>query len=725
MADGACAHPILPCVPVRSMRAVRGQFVRWAVVATIGFLALVIGSRDLSLLMPGPLTQAHSGLGVCRSCHSTVGNGWTGWIHAAFAPSSGRSDSARCLECHMAGKDALRPHGVAPTDLAVLTRRIGDHASGQSRPAMAALRAAAFPTGPETTGMLPCATCHIEHRGERADLAAVGETQCQACHVVQFSRFSSGHPAFDDYPYRRRTRIIFDHMEHFARHFPEIEAKRDAARRPPAACIDCHVPGSDGRLMGTRSFDQTCSRCHLGQIRGFERAMGPRGIAVLAVPGLDVQTLRQRNIGIGQWPEYAEARFTSIMTLLLSGDRDARAALDATAALDLLDLRSATDDQLAAVARLAWAVKSLFRELSTDGMKKFRERLVAATGRPPDDALLARLMVAIPRDVLLGARRDWFPDLDTELADHAAGKPVPIPGGTRDSTAAAPPPAGTGDRADILAPPGDQGDILAGPAPPKDQGDILVAPGDRGDILVAPKDQGDILAGPAAPTDQGDILSGAATGTDDAAKAESSPLPEPPTPVNEEDFVRLGGWYRQDFRLLFHPTGHADPFLRAWLDYSGSLHGSSGENFAARVFEAFTAKEAQGQCAKCHSVERAAAGGLAVNWHPAGADRDAGGFTKFSHAPHMRTASDSGCLACHQVDREAKYPDAYAGTDPHRRASNFRPMERAACSRCHSEKLAGEGCLLCHSYHATPIRTPLMATKVSAALPAVVSPEVV
>ena len=61
--------------------------------------------------------------------------------------------------------------------------------------------------------------------------------------------------------------------------------------------------------MATAPFDQTCTTCHLGQILGKERVSGPKGIAFLTLPGLDLQTLKKKKASIGTpcqvriWPE--------------------------------------------------------------------------------------------------------------------------------------------------------------------------------------------------------------------------------------------------------------------------------------------------------------------------------------------------------------------------------------------------------------------------------------
>lgn len=59
-----------------------------------------------------------------------------------------------------------------------------------------------------------------------------------------------------------------------------------------------------------------------------------------------------------------------------------------------------------------------------------------------------------------------------------------------------------------------------------------------------------------------------------------------------------GGWYRDDFSLMYRPAGHGDGFFRTWLDASGAAESGP----ARRLFTALTAPQAPGRCIKCHSV---------------------------------------------------------------------------------------------------------------------------
>ena len=51
---------------------------------------------------------------------------------------------------------------------------------------------------------------------------------------------------------------------------------------------------------------------------------------------------------------------------------------------------------------------------------------------------------------------------------------------------------------------------------------------------------------------------------------EAEPLAQPiealEATLPDEDRMQAGGWFREDFALRYRPTGHADAFIRAWLD---------------------------------------------------------------------------------------------------------------------------------------------------------------
>ena len=89
--------------------------------------------------------------------------------------------------------------------------------------------------------------------------------------------------------------------------------------------------------MAVAPFEQTCAACHPGQIIGKERVSGPKGIAFLTLPGLDLQTLRKKKASIGEWPEASEAELTPFMKVMISRSERGRALIKSVDRLNLQD----------------------------------------------------------------------------------------------------------------------------------------------------------------------------------------------------------------------------------------------------------------------------------------------------------------------------------------------------------------------------------------------------
>jgi hypothetical protein len=184
------------------------------------------------------------------------------------------------------------------------------------------------------------------------------------------------------------------------------------------------------------------------------------------------------------------------------------------------------------------------------------------------------------------------------------------------------------------------------------------------------------------------------------ARGESSAANEDQDREAAADQVAAGGWYRDatTLSLRYQPIGHADPWLRAWLDVLAE--GASGPN--AKLIEPLLQQAlkptAPGQCGSCHSVDRVD-GRLAIQWGPLDVEQEPRGFTRFNHAPHVLQPKAGDCATCHQFAVGAEVMASYAERDPHRFTSGFAPMSKAACAACHTSAAAGDSCTQCHRYH--------------------------
>lgn len=170
----------------------------------------------------------------------------------------------------------------------------------------------------------------------------------------------------------------------------------------------------------------------------------------------------------------------------------------------------------------------------------------------------------------------------------------------------------------------------------------------------------------------------------------------------------LGGWSRDDaaLALRYQPTGHADPWMRAWLDVLAEAAGSPRpevQAIADPLLRDTLQPTAPGQCGTCHTLQRDDAGRPAIQWQALSADNAPRGFTRFDHAPHLTQPQLADCATCHQVESEAAAaPAAVAkgGDEPRQTVSDFASMSRDACAACHTPRAAGDSCVQCHRYHA-------------------------
>ena len=372
-------------------------------------------SKGTQFLMPGPLASAHGAIENCSTCHTKSGSGKLSWVHGLVAGDP-LADSKACLTCHKMPDTAFNAHSASAEVLKQSTNRLTKIAAASPAPPSARAQSIAFPTHDVVTRGLYCATCHQEHQGVNFSLSKISNEQCRSCHVVKFDRFDRDHPKFDNYPFHMRTRIIYDHAGHFGKHYPEV-AKKDPAKRIPETCSTCHNSRADKRIMAVAPFEQTCATCHLDQIVGKERVSGPKGIAFLSLPGLDLETLNKKKAPIGEWPDASEAELTPFMKVMISRNDQGRALVKAVDGVNLQDLSNASDDQIKAVTNLVWEIKRLFHALISGKASDILADLNIVRGAKLSAPLVADLTASIPRDVVIGAHQQWLPNLAKEIAN--------------------------------------------------------------------------------------------------------------------------------------------------------------------------------------------------------------------------------------------------------------------------------------------------------------------
>jgi hypothetical protein len=719
-------------------------------------------TQFLQFLMPGPLASAHGSIENCSACHTKSGSGKLSWIHGLVAGDP-LADSKACLTCHKMPDTAFNAHGASADVLKQSTERLTKLAAGTPVPPSARAQSIAFPTDDKVAHGLYCATCHQEHQGANFKLNKISNEQCRSCHVVKFDSFDGHHPEFENYPFKRRTRIIYDHAGHFGKHFPEV-AKKDPARRIPATCSTCHNSGQDKRVMAVAPFEQTCTACHLDQIIGKERASGPKGIAFLTLPGLDLQTLKKKKASIGEWPDASEAGLTPFMKVMISRDERGRALIKTVDSLNLQDLSGASDDQIKAVTNLVWEIKGLFYALIKGKASDVLADLDIGGSAKLGANLVADLTASIPRDVVISAHQQWLPNLGTEMAattefrlaadSEPASRAKPgrparanqqtltrsVPGAVAAKAAAAQP-QGAAQKTDTAkAKPGNKtpsADEQPQAKAADQTDDLLNATEEELRGIAAPIKGAEKAAQPERPARKADTAKAkpdSAVSADAASKADANAPADAPaasdaavakpqttaapvisieSDVDPENWAEYGGWYRQDYAIFYRPAGHRDRFIYSWLWLTGPQAPKGDRSPAAAVFDLLTDKDAQGSCTKCHSVDDIRGGkGRLANFSPPSVKSKQGRFTNFIHEPHFGVLGNRGCLTCHNLEKDRPYLKSYEQGNPQNFVSNFGAVKKDICQTCHTSSMARQDCLLCHKYHVNGAITPIINTKI-------------
>ena len=193
-----------------------------------------------------------------------------------------------------------------------------------------------------------------------------------------------------------------------------------------------------------------------------------------------------------------------------------------------------------------------------------------------------------------------------------------------------------------------------------------------------------------------------------AALPEVGDLPREASDRKKEAWVPAGGWYRtqRNASIRYRSRGHADPFLRSWLDLAGGLAQVGEADPASRIFAALTKTNVSGRCTKCHSIDASGDAHLLVNWQGSRHDTLARQATRFEHEPHFSLDNAERCKTCHVLQEQgfeksrdaflALYSDRAAAAAP---SDDFAAMQSALCLSCHTGEAAGDDCASCHHYH--------------------------
>ena len=479
------------------------------------------------------------------------------------------------------------------------------------------------------------------------------------------------------------------------------------------------------------SFDTSCGSCHhhRNQIAG--AGLSEPTLLVFGLPAVDLESLDDRGLWLGDapWPADAnigdEMLLSPFMRLLLSIDPSVARDLTLLDETDdaLLDLSDVDDRMIEAAGRLVWAIKLLIHDLLSDDGEVLAQRLSTAVGSGVTDAQLADLMgdfadvsFADHQTLLHNLRRlqeTWIVDLPNEVTQYRANPGLLYSGRLPRAPSLQPPaieepvtpaPVDAADN-DLL---GNDDDLFS-----EDDDDLLGGDDDlfgedEGDDLLGDDDEEDDLLG-----GEDDLLGDETSGeTTDVAKdlvQQGAVDALQQLAALRLDLQKSGGWSLDEvnFAVRYRPIGHADPFLRAWLDATSSAASSPSPPATQAVFDSLRGHKTPGSCVRCHSVDAIADGqstGFHVNWIGARPMLGERSFTTFVHRPHFNFDQFRNCTACHSIRTIGsgvlqEWKQTYFDSDIHAYIASFNSISSSQCTTCHTSSGAGDGCLTCHNYH--------------------------
>ena len=707
---GLCPHKLTPCVPQRSIRSKKRLIKLWFLGLLLGCISLFLSlDNALEYLSPGPLNIAHAEMAECQDCHQAASGSMSTWITKAITLAN-HHDDQQCLDCHALGDTPFAPHSTSNDQFNDIITTVID-ATLATTPANPTpvntpspvdwdiqIANTLYKTQNAKDDDVSCSSCHREHQGRFHPVKDFNENKCHSCHQKIFDDVEHGHPEFQQYPHTRNTRIQFNHVSHFEKHFNED----DVINLAPEACGSCHQSDETGEFMMSNSFEQACSSCHLNDILGISRATD-KGISVLAIPELDTDTLTAAGYNIGQWPQ-ADGGIPPMMKLLLQGDPKTESLLQ-NKNLELYDLSEADSEQLESAARLAWQIKQLFSDLAIGGTSVIQHRLGNVLSPKLDPSISHQLIASLPRDTLINNQKEWFPNLADEISRYQSGEMIlytPKPSTTKlaeqtSSTAVTVRDVNI-NGGDILA---DDNAIALDDEISLNDDAISLSDDDEislSDDAISLNDDDEISLNDDAISlsddDEISLSDDAISLNDDSLNSDEEALNKKNIALaakNNEDWSIAGGWYLEGSNIRYRPAGHNDRFFKSWLDASLLYSDYMGKD----IFALLSGEQPVGNCVKCHSIENTN-NTQKVNWKSFQPKSDIGAkFTRFSHVSHYSVATE-GCTTCHLLnknedDKEIKAIDA-----------SFMPMEKNTCTQCHTDGRAPTTCLTCHQYHAQP-----------------------
>lgn len=408
-------------------------------------------------------------------------------------------------------------------------------------------------------------------------------------------------------------------------------------RHYPATPIDGAVTAFDCNACHTRTTTGELTRSGgydqtcAACHDGALRIESSAGLELVALPSLS----RAAAARIEGWPEAAigffDGKISGLADLLLRTDEGVSVAMRKLPRRDFALVEQGNPADVGAAVRVAAGHRELLALIAGRGQSVMADRIGKSDVSPKT---LATMLSSLSPQLVDDARRRWF---------DGAG----VDGEVRDDTFA--------ERKATIG-----GDDLLG------SNDLLA------DDLLA---DDDLL---------GDDLIGDDPLAMDAATVSPSDLTREKR-FDADAMMPMGGWYRDDLTLSirYRGGGHDDVVVRSAVELAGQL--PPGDPARDRLIES----KAVAACITCHPSAIDGGGWRSIPLV------GVGGFTKFSHGPHLNIAGMSDCRHCHRVTEGDAVSMEFAGS------MEFAPMTVSTCASCHHQKAAGDACIKCHRYHIT------------------------
>lgn len=167
------------------------------------------------------------------------------------------------------------------------------------------------------------------------------------------------------------------------------------------------------------------------------RTSWEKGLALFALPMLEMAVFEDAGLDVGQWPEQASDEFDGalppIAKFLLLADPQGKAALvKLGVTFDFFDVDPDDEEQLQAAAKVVRATKRLLAEVAENGHQVIGERVGAVLGREILPHELAELVAHLTPESLAVIHEQWLSGKTTEEDREAAQNLVSGGGWFRD-----------------------------------------------------------------------------------------------------------------------------------------------------------------------------------------------------------------------------------------------------------------------------------------------------